>query len=108
MNAYPSNNVVYNQCKSRLGVQQSWPRAAVTGRQHRTTCQAERERPSNPMNVQLFMMSEQIKKAGGEDALPQWSSVILTSLLLYHDVLHEETATGPQTALYSLCMQYSE
>ena len=45
------------------------------------------------------------KEAGGEDALPQWISVILTSLWLYYDVLHEEAATGPQTApLYSLCM----
>lgn len=33
-------------------------------------------------------------KAVGENALPQWTSVILTSLLLYCDVLHEETATG--------------
>lgn len=55
------------------------------------------------MNGQLFMRRE--KEAGGEDALPQWISVILTSLWLYYDVLHEEAATGPQTALlYSLCM----
>lgn len=67
----------------------------------------ERERQSNPMNGQLFMRREQKKKAGGGNALPQWTSVILTSLLLYCDVLHEETATGPQTVLYSLYMHSS-
>lgn len=46
------------------------------------------------MNGQLFMRTEQKKKAGGENALPRWTSVILTSLLLHCDVLHEETATG--------------
>lgn len=51
-------------------------------------------RLSNPMNGQLFMRTEQKKKAGGENALPRWTSVILTSLLLHCDVLHEETATG--------------
>lgn len=67
----------------------------------------QRERQSNPMNGQLFMRREQKKKAGGENALPQWTSVILTSLLLYCDVLPEETATGTQTALCSFCMHSS-
>ena len=81
----------------------SWPREAVTGHQYRASChgrerererEREGERLSNPMNGQLFMRTEQKKKAGGEDALPRWTSVILTSLLLHCDVLHEETATG--------------
>ena len=62
-------------------------------------------RHSNPMNGQLFMRRERRKgRQVGGNALPQWTSVILTSLLLYWDVLHEEAAPGPQTAFCSLCM----
>lgn len=79
-----ANNVVYNKYKSRLS-------AAELAQNCRywapVKSQAERERQSNPMNRQLFMKREQREKAGGEDALPQWTSVILTSLLLYCHVL---------------------
>lgn len=61
--------------------QQSWLTMAVTGHQYKATCQAEGEGESNPMNGQLFMSREQNMKAGGEDALPQWTSVILTSFI---------------------------
>lgn len=51
------------------------------------------------------MRREKEKKTGRwEDAVLQWTSVILTSLLLYCDVLHEETASGFQTTLCFLCL----
>lgn len=55
------------------------------------------------MNGRLFMRREKEKNTGRwEDAVLQWTSVILTSLLLYCDVLHEETALGFQTTLFPL------
>lgn len=70
-----AHNVAYAECKSRLPSAQSgcyW--APVNSR-------ATRERQSIPMNGQLFMKREQKDEAGGENALPQRTSVILTSLL---------------------------
>lgn len=62
-----------------------------------------RERHSNPMNRPFFMKREQKEKTGGEDALPQWTPVILTAFLLYCEV-QWSAATDPRTPLYSLCM----
>lgn len=59
-------------------------------------CQAGRQRRPHPMAEQLFMRRERETTAGGEDGLPKWTSIILTSFVLYCDVMHEQTPTGSQ------------
>lgn len=67
------NNAVYNEGNPVAGVQQSWPRAAVTGRQwekkkrkkenKKSLAGAERERQPDPMNRQLFLKRQ--RREGG-------------------------------------------
>lgn len=58
--------------------------SALTGRQYRGACHGERGRGSLIQWMDSYLWGERIKmKAGGEDALPQWTTAILTWLLLH-------------------------